>query len=294
MKKIQKALLSIASGALILTQFVLFSSCAAEWDAIIHQEQSSSSESVPVIPACEHLYKAEILTEPTCYSEGERKDVCRLCGQTEYSTIPKVEHELLFDWAKEPSADRTYTTLVHGCKYNCKQHPLLEEKVALQVSKKVETSCTEDGIEAYGAIFIKDGIKFTHKYEDRSKALGHSVEEWEITPPTETTTGSAKGVCTTCHEEIDIPLPVLSSTSYIRVTILDPDCENPSLETYRYQFASSNYLRSKEISFEVNAPALGHEWGEWLPATGDYNWIRYCKVDHNHIQVTKSDTKPED
>lgn len=103
----------------------------------------------------EHSYKSELITAPTCDSEGKANFVCE-CGESYIEAVPSTGHS---DGDKDGYCDECKTvidnTLINPCKY-AKINVAAEKTVDYKSKVTIKATATEIPSGYYLAIFVND------------------------------------------------------------------------------------------------------------------------------------------
>lgn len=149
----------------------------------------------------EGYYTSTVITNATCTVDGTRRDVCNICGASQYVTIPaNGEH----DWYETDRTQPTCTAtgrIKYAC-HNCnltktENIPANGHNYVIDSANSTEPTCTTSGTYRYTC--SNEGCSSSKT--ETINALGHSpVAESEIviTQPTCEADGSGTATCERC------------------------------------------------------------------------------------------------
>ena len=229
----------------------------------------------------EHVLPALLTSED--YVKSNDSSTCTAAGTATYTyskdgvevsftaESPVAEH----DWNEwtlsednKPSAEGT-GKLTRTCKYadctadeSLTEYPLPVLSLTDYTLTNNTATCTAAGTATY--TYSKDGVEVSFTAE--SPVAEHDWNEWTLSEdnkPSAEGTGKLTRTCKyedcTADESLtEYPLPVLSPTDY-SATDFPATCENTGKITYTY----NNDEDEVTISFDVETPALGHDWNAW-------------------------------
>lgn len=140
-----------------------------------------------------HSYKEKITTAPTCTSEGTKTSICSKCSDTVTESIPKTAHSF-----EETTVEATCTAAGYT-KYTCKvcKYSYNANETPLANHQYVERivsekTCTSDGITEFTCSVCG------HSYTEKDPATGHNITAWKAN----TTSLTHSGTCTICGETV--------------------------------------------------------------------------------------------
>ncbi len=147
---------------------------------------------------CNHSYESIVLKNPNCTSFGEKRCVCKYCGNTYNETISPLGHTydngVVIKTANcSENGIKKYTCIICG---NIKNETILSTSHNYVRINRVAPTCTEMGYENYECAFCGD--KYTSEY---ISPTGHDYSHYSIIKyATCTTTGIKTITCSICGE----------------------------------------------------------------------------------------------
>lgn len=207
-----------------------------------------------VIPKLPHTLGAEEITlEATCTTDGEKKQVCDVCGEEVITKIPATGHSLS-DYTVVTVASCETDGLEKAVCNVCGEEierviPATGHSYALK--SKQDSTCNDDGVEVYQC----DLCGATK--EVAISAKGHQAGEWETTIEVGCETeGLRHKHCTVCGAELETEAIPPTGHSYGEwVVEKDATCTSDGTRS-KTCGACNNVVRE-------TIPATGHTEGEW-------------------------------
>lgn len=201
-----------------------------------------------------HTFGApQVVTPATCYSAGEQKLTCTVCGYSKTETIATTAHKWSTAWSSD-DGHHYHVCVNDGCTAttDTAEHSTWVDGAVIK-----EPTCTEEGTQK-----ITCGVC---DYES-TKTLPvkeHSGTNFKVTKPaTCLEEGVETGTCDDCGAEVTRPIPMTDHTYGKWTQVTAPDCETPGLE--KHTCSVCNHDETREIK------PLGHAYGNWenvTPAT---------------------------
>ena len=212
---------------------------------------------------------------PTCTTQGYTTHTCSLCGrsyQDNYLNALGHDYSIIqYEW----NSNHTYCDAHAYCTHD---HNHVIHEGVYTISKVVSLpTCEEDGVKVYTAEFTN--IRFeTQKYEELSKAKGHTYGDATYVFNEYNSIVTASRVCEVCGK-------IHSEISHTKSTCIEPTCLDEGLIIYTATFINEAYqTQTKEVIVE----ALGHDYGEvnyiWSNDHKTCTARRICSHDNNHLQ----------
>lgn len=207
------------------------------------------AETYEVIP--HKITEYSIEKYPTLTETGNGNGKCSGCGNVEFS-LPALNSEEYSSSITIPAScsstgEKTYVISIYG--YEVFISVEIEKLEHSLLTDVIPPTCTTDG---YTSISCENCSYVETK--DFVNHIGHNYTTISIvTTPTYDSEGSANQTCLNCENTINITLPVLNETAYIKVIETPNDCENNGLDKY-------TYIEDNSIVIEVVTEKTGHDY----------------------------------
>ena len=211
--------------------------------------------------SCKHVWdEGVIVTEPTCYEEGELKFTCDKCDKTQSEAIDMISHTWDLVEAKEPTCTEAGHQIYQVCTvcnaYKENEKPevipaLGHDEIILEA---IDPTCLERGITEgkYCTRCEKHTVK-----QEILPALGHKIIDVAGVAPTCETSGVEQGQkCERCETVYwgCAELPALGH-NFVMIEAKEPTCT----ETGTTEGEKCSHCDLIESGFE-EIEALGHDW----------------------------------
>ena len=248
-----------------------------------------------------HVWSYTVTQSATCEEDGV--GTYTLIRSEEFANAPELtwdvaipalghDYSYTFDWAEVEGkmTAKVTITCAHEEGWSVELDGIIDEEWTVHTPE----TCTTPETTVYTAYVEYEGKKHTKDYTVYgASATGHAYDaDYEtLVKPTEDTTGVIVIKCNNnAADDVTVVLPVLGDASYVVDATSSATCGRGGRTVYTY----TDEITGVTIEFTIESDALGHDWGEWEQATGDYKWIRICKNNEAHFQVSNADEKPMD
>ncbi|MBR5515325.1 MAG: leucine-rich repeat protein [Clostridia bacterium] len=271
-----------------------------------------------------HDYKLEIITEPTCFAEGEGAYICTLCSYSYNDTLSTVDHKYEKYVSNNDATCGTDGTKTAYCKFGCGATDTVTDEGSSDYVKHVyseqivekEASCTETGLTRYicecGEFYLDSVPVKEHDYK-----LNVTLE------PTCSTEGEGTYVCTVCAYSYNAVIPTADHKYENYISNNDATCKADGTKTAYCEFGCGNsntiedkgssadakHVYNEEVveessctkdgticytcecgdSYTDSVPAKGHTPGDWVvtkEATlqSEGEKVKYCNVCNQELE----------
>ena len=227
-----------------------------------------------------------VIEEPTEEADGKKMRVCSSCEETEYFTIPSIDHihEYTSTVTEPTCTTGGYTTYTCRCgySYNAELRPSKGHDYSFV---NIAPTCTEKG---YSIYTCHCGDTYIGSYID---PVGHQEHTLPAIDPTCTENGYTELIiCTKCNL-IFVEREIIPATGhtpgnpYIENRI-DPTCTDSG--SYDTVVSCTNFLCDAELSRETTiVPAMGHDYASYVtePTCTEQGYTTYscCRCVHTYV-----------